>query len=64
MSLANQNYLSPSIIKKIDNLYLRAKLVVEGFIVGFLNINIKKNMLVSMKKYGQRHMLVSMQVNG
>ena len=34
MSLANQNYLSPSIIKKIDNLYLRAKLVVEGFIVG------------------------------
>jgi len=34
MGLANQNYLSPSIIKKIDNLYLRAKLVVEGFIVG------------------------------
>ncbi len=34
MSLADQNYLSPSIIKKIDNLYLRAKLVVEGFIVG------------------------------
>jgi uncharacterized protein (DUF58 family) len=29
-----QEYLNPSVINKIDNLSLRAKLVVEGFIVG------------------------------
>ena len=29
-----QDYLSSSIIKKIDNISLRAKLVVEGFIIG------------------------------
>ena len=34
MSLISRDYLKPSIIKKIDNLSLRAKLVVEGFIVG------------------------------
>ena len=34
MNTAYQNYLSPSIIKKIDNIFLRAKLVVEGFIIG------------------------------
>ena len=34
MGVAVKDYLQPSIIKKIDNLYLRAKLVVEGFIVG------------------------------
>ena len=34
MNLASRDYLNPSIIKKIDNLSLRAKLVVEGFIVG------------------------------
>jgi len=34
MNTAYQNYLLPSVIKKIDNLFLRAKLVVEGFIVG------------------------------
>ena len=34
MGVAVKDYLRPSIIKKIDNLYLRAKLVVEGFIVG------------------------------
>ena len=34
MGVAVKDYLKPSIIKKIDNLYLRAKLVVEGFIVG------------------------------
>tara|TARA_Y100000996_G_scaffold109739_1_gene81110 strand:+ start:1325 stop:2224 length:900 start_codon:yes stop_codon:yes gene_type:complete len=34
MNSAYQNYLSPSIIKKIDNIFLRAKLVVEGFIIG------------------------------
>ena len=34
MGVVVKDYLQPSIIKKIDNLYLRAKLVVEGFIVG------------------------------
>ena len=34
MGVVVKDYLRPSIIKKIDNLYLRAKLVVEGFIVG------------------------------
>ena len=34
MNTAYQNYLLPTIIKKIDNLFLRAKLVVEGFIIG------------------------------
>ena len=34
MNQEYQKYLSPSVIKKIDNLYLRAKLVVEGFIIG------------------------------
>ena len=29
-----QEYLNPSVINKIDNLSLRAKLVVEGFIIG------------------------------
>jgi len=29
-----QEYLNPSFINKIDNLSLRAKLVVEGFIIG------------------------------
>tara|TARA_B100001559_G_C16491398_1_gene618587 strand:+ start:1155 stop:2054 length:900 start_codon:yes stop_codon:yes gene_type:complete len=29
-----QEYLNPSVINKIDNLFLRAKLVVEGFIIG------------------------------
>tara|TARA_B100000401_G_scaffold315135_1_gene217614 strand:- start:641 stop:1540 length:900 start_codon:yes stop_codon:yes gene_type:complete len=29
-----QKYLSPSVVKKIDKLSLRAKLVVEGFIIG------------------------------
>ena len=34
MNQEHQKYLSPSVVKKIDNLYLRAKLVVEGFIIG------------------------------
>ena len=34
MNQVYQDYLSPSIIKKIDNISLRAKLVVEGFIIG------------------------------
>ena len=34
MNQAYQDYLSPSIIRKIDNISLRAKLVVEGFIIG------------------------------
>ena len=34
MNQEYQKYLSPSVVKKIDNLYLRAKLVVEGFIIG------------------------------
>ena len=29
-----KKYLNPSLISKIDNLSLRAKLVVEGFIIG------------------------------
>tara|TARA_Y100000996_G_scaffold397717_1_gene365046 strand:+ start:443 stop:1342 length:900 start_codon:yes stop_codon:yes gene_type:complete len=34
MNQKYHEYLSPSIIKKIDNISLRAKLVVEGFIIG------------------------------
>ena len=34
MNQEYQKYLSPSVVKKIDNLSLRAKLVVEGFIIG------------------------------
>ena len=35
MSLSvEKKYLSSNIINKIDNLFLKAKLVVEGFIIG------------------------------
>ena len=34
MSLVHKRYLAPDVINKIDNLSLRARLVVEGFIVG------------------------------
>ena len=34
MNRAYQKYLSPDIINKINNLSLRAKLAVEGFIIG------------------------------
>ena len=34
MDVTYQDYLSSSVIKKINNIALRAKLVVEGFIIG------------------------------
>ena len=34
MSDIYKDYMNPSIINKIDNLFLRARLVVEGFIIG------------------------------
>ena len=38
MSNTYKQYLNPKTINKIDNLFLRAKLVVEGFIIGMLKI--------------------------
>ena len=34
MSIKNQEHLTQELINNIDNLSLKAKLVVEGFIVG------------------------------
>ena len=34
MSNTFKQYLNPNTINKIDNLFLKAKLVVEGFIIG------------------------------
>ena len=34
MSISTREYLNSDIITKIDNLFLRAKLVVEGFMIG------------------------------
>ena len=60
MDVTYQDYLSSSVIKKISNIALRAKLVVEGFIIGYIKVHI---MVFQLNFQNIDHIVLEMKLN-